>query len=163
MNHLQSTNETVALAVDSDDPISRFIEQMGLMFAMDGMPRIAGRILGLLIVEDGSFSISAIAERLRVSRASVSTNARMLASHGVVERVGKVGDRQDYYRIEHDPPRQMLEARIKAFRDAAEVFDNAAKSLPPERAEAKKRIRRMAAFHRAAADTVAKLLKSCAD
>lgn len=163
MNHFQTSDETASTAVDLDDPISRFIEQMGLMCAMDRMPRIAGRVLGLLIVEDGPFSINEIAERLQVSRASVSTNARMLNAYGVIERVGKAGDRHDYYRLARDPLKQMLEGRIRAFRDAAEVFSDAAESFPADREDAKKRVLRMAAFHRAAADTVAQLLESSAD
>lgn len=75
----------------------RFIEAMGLYFEDAGVPRIGGRLLGLLTLTDGPLSLDQIAERLRVSRASVSTNARLLLSIGLAERASLPGDRRDYY------------------------------------------------------------------
>lgn len=68
------------------EPIARFVEQMGLICEADNPPRIAGRLFGLLIVEDGAYSLRQLADRLQVSRASVSTNARILTEIGIVER-----------------------------------------------------------------------------
>ena len=63
------------------------------------MSRIAGRIVGLLIQLPGDLSLDEIAQTLAVSRASVSTEARRLLDAGIVERVGRPGDRKDYYQI----------------------------------------------------------------
>jgi DNA-binding transcriptional regulator GbsR (MarR family) len=143
-------------------PTARFIEQMGLICESDNLPRIAGRVLGLLIVEDGAFSLRELADRLQVSRASVSTNARMLTDIGAVERVAKPGDRQDYYQLARDPFRRLLEGKVRGLRQAAFVFADAAESFPPDRANAKRRLLEMAAFHRDAADTVTELIERSA-
>ena len=75
----------------------RFIEALGLWFEDVGLTRIAGRLLGLLMLTDGVLSLDQIAGALRVSRASVSTNARLLLTARLVERVSLPGDRRDYY------------------------------------------------------------------
>lgn len=84
---------------DEERAISAFIERMGLSAQGDGLPRIAGRILGYFIVHGGPTSLSALASELRVSRASISTNARMLRDLGVLEATAVPGDRQDYYQL----------------------------------------------------------------
>jgi DNA-binding transcriptional regulator GbsR (MarR family) len=83
-------------------PIAHFIERMGLALESDGMPRIAGRIFGLLLVSEEARSLDELAGDLGVSKASVSTNARMLEQRGVLERIGRPADRRDYYRIPPD-------------------------------------------------------------
>lgn len=141
------------------DPAARFVEQMGLLCEVDNLPRIAGRLLGLLIVEEGAFSLRELAERLQVSRASVSTNARMLTEVGVIERVAMPGDRQDYYELAENPFRQMLTGKARELRHASEVFEAAAASFPSDREVARDRLRKMATFHRDAADTVTDLIE----
>ena len=49
----------------------RFIEGMGMYFENQGIPRIGGRILGLLMVAHEPLSADAIARILKVSRASI--------------------------------------------------------------------------------------------
>ena len=72
-----------------DDPTARFTGRMGLLFEADGHPRIAGRIFAYLLVSDGPRSLDELARTLRVSKASASTNARLLAATGVLERVSR--------------------------------------------------------------------------
>jgi DNA-binding transcriptional regulator GbsR (MarR family) len=161
MTNIQSLDdkELSELRPTEQEPLARFIEQMGLLCERDNLPRIAGRVLGLLIVEEGAFSLRELADRLQVSRASVSTNARMLTNVGVVERVARPGDRQDYYQLAPNPFHQMLTGRAAAFRQASQLFEEAAVEFPPEREVARSRLREMAAFHRNAADTVAELIE----
>ena len=86
----------------------RFIEIMGLMFQDGGDPRIAGRIFGLLIIEGRELSLQQISERLGVSRASVSTNARQLARRGAIRLTAHAGDRQDFYELNNFPSVDVL-------------------------------------------------------
>ncbi len=141
------------------EPVARFVEQMGLICEYDNLPRIAGRILGLLIVEEGAFSLRELAEKLQVSRGSVSTNARMLTDVGVVERVSLPGDRQDYYQLAPNPFERMLGRMMVGLKQAVAIFDEAAASFPNDRQTAKERIGQMARFHRAAAETLAELIE----
>lgn len=91
-----------------DSAISLFIEQLGLNAQADGLPRIAGRMMGYLLVNGEACSLSSLADELQVSRGSISTNARLLASQGMIERVAVAGERQDYYRIVNEPYKAML-------------------------------------------------------
>jgi DNA-binding transcriptional regulator GbsR (MarR family) len=76
-----------------------FIEDLGLFYENQGLPRIAGRTIGLLILAPGPLCLEEMAETLHVSRASVSTNARLLERNGTIVQVGKPGDRRDFYEI----------------------------------------------------------------
>lgn len=96
-----------------DEGVREFIEKMGVLFEADGMPRIAGRVLGLLVLSDDPQSLDALAGQLRVSKASVSTNARLLERLGAVARVTRPGDRRDYYRVAEGMPARMLEIRLR--------------------------------------------------
>ncbi len=94
------------------DPADAFIEEMGLIMAADGLPRIGGRLLGFLLITDGDVSLDDIARRLRVSKPSVSNNARLLEQRGVIEKVTRVADRRDYYRIADDVIGRTMQQRL---------------------------------------------------
>lgn len=79
-----------------------FIERMGLAAENDGLSRIAGRLFGALLLDSEPRSLDDLAEQLAVSKASVSTEARRLVERGVAERIGKPGDRRDYYTLTSD-------------------------------------------------------------
>ena len=132
---------------------------MGLISKYDNLPRIAGRILGLLIVEEGAFSLRELAETLQVSRGSVSTNARMLTEVGVIERVARPGDRQDYYQLAPNPFERMLTRMMEGLKQAVAIFDEAAASFPKDRGAAKVRLAEMAQFNRAAVESLADLIQ----
>ncbi len=77
--------------------VSRFVENMGLYFENQGIPRIGGRILGLLMIAHEPLSAEDIARILKVSRGSLSTNFRALLASGMVEKVPMYGDRRTYF------------------------------------------------------------------
>lgn len=83
------------------------IERMALFFERDGLPRIAGRVLGYLLLSPESRSLDDLAESLQVSKSSASTDARRLERMGIVERITIPGDRRDYYQIAADLPYRM--------------------------------------------------------
>ena len=76
------------------------------MSEADGLPRIAGRIFGYLLLNPGECSLEDLSSALGVSRASVSNDARRLAQMGLLERRSRPGDRRDYYSISPDAFRQ---------------------------------------------------------
>jgi predicted transcriptional regulator len=75
----------------------RFIEGMGMYFENQGIPRIGGRILGLLMVAHEPLSADAIARILKVSRASISTNMRALIGSGLIEKTSALHHRSTYF------------------------------------------------------------------
>ena len=77
-----------------------FIEDIGLFFEQMGMPRMAGRILGVLLISDPpAQSITEISEKLKASKSSVSIMARLLVENGLIERVASPVPRRDFYRF----------------------------------------------------------------
>ena len=77
-----------------------FIEDIGLFFEQIGMPRMAGRILGALLVSDPpAQSITELTERLKASKSAISIMARFLVERGLIERVASPIPRRDYYRF----------------------------------------------------------------
>ena len=77
-----------------------FIEDIGLFFEQMGMPRMAGRMLGfLLIAEPEAQSVTDITQALKASKSSVSMMARLLVDNGLIERVASPVPRRDYYRF----------------------------------------------------------------
>ena len=79
---------------------THFIEDIGLFFEQLGMPRMAGRILGVLLISDPpAQSITEIGEKLKASKSSISIMARLLAENGLIERVATSVPRRDYYRF----------------------------------------------------------------
>ena len=118
-----------------DTATTQFTDRMGLLFEAEGQPPIAGRIFGYLLLSDDPCSLDQLAGALRVSKASVSTNARMLAEKGMLERVCRPFDRHDYYGVAPDLFNRTMAERMRRWqrlhRDGGWGAENAAH---PERA-----------------------------
>jgi DNA-binding transcriptional regulator GbsR (MarR family) len=79
-----------------------FVDRLGLHAEADGLPRIAGRLFGTLLLSPEPRCLDDLAAELGVSKASVSTDCRRLHERGIVERVPMPGDRRDFYRLAPD-------------------------------------------------------------
>ena len=76
------------------------VEEFGLLYEQMGSTRMCGRVAGWLMLGDPPVqSLTEIADGLRVSKAAVSTSARLLLQTRVVERVSEPGQRGDFYRM----------------------------------------------------------------
>ncbi|HDZ10486.1 GbsR/MarR family transcriptional regulator [Pseudohongiella sp.] len=136
---------------DADiDGVSYFVEQMGLTSQTDGLPRIAGRIAGYFIIHGGPVSFAQLAEELKVSRGSVSTNARMLVTIGFIEKVTIPGDRQDYYQLSDAPFLRMIDGYLQRMRHMQSIVETADNNIPTALTDTKKRLQQMRHFYREA-------------
>jgi DNA-binding transcriptional regulator GbsR (MarR family) len=103
---------------------SHFVEEVGLLFELVGLPRMAGRIFGWLLISDPpQQSSGTLAEVLQASKGSISTMTRLLVQIGLIERVSLPGDRRDYFQIKPHAWTQLAQqrlAQITAFRQMAE-------------------------------------------
>jgi hypothetical protein len=79
--------------------IERFIEQVGAQFELEaGTPRMVGRVFGWLLVCDPPEQTAAqLAERLQVSKGSISTATKVLVRIGMIERARSRGERFDRF------------------------------------------------------------------
>lgn len=130
-----------------EQPVQNFVERIGLLTEEDGFPRIAGRILGLLLVEERPSSLDEMVEKLQVSKASISTNVRMLERLRILERVSAPGDRRDYYRVGEDPWENMFEVARRRLRHVLAVVEEGMETLPEEREVGRRRLREWSQFY----------------
>jgi hypothetical protein len=95
--------------------LRQFVQSMGLYFEKFGLPRIGGRMLGLLLVAARPLSLDDIAQTLHVSRASVSTNIRLIVASGLAEPLSVPGERRDYYRFGPDTWERTLATELEGI------------------------------------------------
>jgi hypothetical protein len=90
------------LAPDSA-AVDAYVEEVARYFEGAGWPRMAGRLLGaLLVAEPREQTAADLAQRLHASRGSISTMSRLLISVDLVERWTRPGDRRVYLRFRDD-------------------------------------------------------------
>lgn len=80
----------------------QFVEAVGVSVEGFGLPRIGGRLLGLMVIAPRPLALEEIAKLLKVSRASVSINTRILIAGGVLKPHAFEGDRRRFYTMETD-------------------------------------------------------------
>jgi len=107
----------------------QFIEDIGLHFEEYGVPRIGGRIIGLLLASNRPVESEEIADLLQVSRSSVSTNIRTLVMIGLVDRVSLPGERSDFYVFADDAWAKSLEMRLDGIQSLREMAEDGLKAV----------------------------------
>ncbi|MBS1301159.1 MarR family transcriptional regulator [Loktanella sp. SALINAS62] len=125
---------------------TRFIEQTGLSLQAEGLPRIAGRVLGMLIFDGERVAFGDLATQLQVSRGSISSSIRLLEERGLVKRTTEPGVRQDFFQLADNPYATMLagiQQRQRSRRDEIAKTIN----LLPEESDAIGRLRAHAQFY----------------
>jgi len=86
------------------EALKHFTEEFGVLFEQWDFPRMAGRILGwLMVCSPPHQSAAQLSEVLGASKGSISTSTRLLMASGLVERIGLPGERVSYYRMVADP------------------------------------------------------------
>lgn len=77
-----------------------FVEDISLYFEQMGIPRMAGRILGVLLVSNPpEQSMIDLCETLQASKSAISTSTRLLSEMGLIERTPSPEPRQVYFRF----------------------------------------------------------------
>ena len=155
-----TTDADTQSAQQAEDAVAEFIDRMGVIAQADGLPRIAGRLMGFFVIHGGPVSFSELSERLQISRASVSNNTRLLEGLGVIERTSRPGDRQDYFRLAQDPYRRLLEGVVERMARASAAAEKAADEMPADHAGARRRLGELSAFYASAGENTRRLLAS---
>lgn len=150
--------QPIHMTAESRAAADEFIESMGLSAEADGIPRIAGRMWGYFVIEGGPCSFAQLAERLQVSRGSISTNARLLRDLGILERVSLPGDRQDYYRLADQPYDALLQGYVERIRIRVRNAEKALRELPADLPGVHQRLHSMQRFHQSAVDSTEALI-----
>lgn len=130
-----------------------FVEQLGLIAQADGLPRIAGRILGYMVIHGGPFSFSELSLELKVSRGSISTNTRLLENLGVIERTTRPGERQDYFKLHTDPYYELMRGLQNRMRKASRIVKETKDKLPSNDRDMQERLADLCDFYQQFVDT----------
>lgn len=134
-----------------------FIERNAIQAETSGLPRIAGRLIGIFLLDGGPISFAQLAERMQASRASVSTNTRLLERLGIIERVAMRGERQDFFSLRANPFSIVLEQSIADCLRFSEYVDELLLASPLP-ADASARLLQAQDFHQVTAQTLQELL-----
>lgn len=115
-----------AAAADPDE-LLEWVERVATFFHDQyGLPPITGRIFGwLMICDPPAQSGAEIAQAIGASRASITTNMRLLTGGDLVRRVTRRGDRTAYYLIDDEAWEQVIRRRIDQMVSFAEITSDA--------------------------------------
>jgi DNA-binding transcriptional regulator GbsR (MarR family) len=83
--------------------VDPFIERFTQVLVDAGMPRIASRILVVLLSTDAArLSAAELAQQVRSSPAAISGGVRYLVQLGLIHRGREPGSRRDHYHVDDD-------------------------------------------------------------
>lgn len=118
-----------------------FIEDFGLLFEESGHPRMAGRILGCLLISDPPYlSTTELAEILQASKGSLSTMTRFLLQMGLIERVGLPGRRRDYFQIKSGAWTQLVGHAVYELSALRKLAERGLELMESQDSELKQRL-----------------------
>ena len=100
-----------------------------------------------MLIEIGPYSFGEIAERLAVSRGSISTNTRLLESLWVIDRVSKKGERGDYFQLAQDPYAKLLQGVSQRMEKSIGILQKTRDALPNNREQSQTRLMDLQQFY----------------
>lgn len=123
-----------------------WVERVATFFAEHyGLPPITGRILGwLMVAEPAEQSAGEIADAIGASRASLTSNMRLLTASGMVHRLRRAGGRTTFYRIDDDMWETVVRRRLAAMMSFSRITEDGMALVGPD----SPRATRLRAAHR---------------
>jgi DNA-binding transcriptional regulator GbsR (MarR family) len=127
-----------------------FVEEVGIVFEQTGLPRMAGRILGWLLLSNPPHqSTDELTSALMASKGSISTMTRLLIQIGLIERISLPGVRHICFRIRPGALQHLLRKKVEVltiFRQLAERGLELAEGKSPLSRQGLEEMRDMYAF-----------------
>jgi len=149
--------ETMTRSID--ETRSEFIEKIGMIAQYDGLPRIAGRLLGMLVWDGEAVAFGDLADQLQVSRGSISTASRILEERRLIKRIAKPGERQDYFQLAENPYAKMLETVAAGMVRAQDDINATLDAIPPNHAEVKARVQAYADLYKSMSGAISRIVE----
>lgn len=135
---------------DGVDKKQAFVERVGLYFEGVGLTRVAGRVIGWLLICDPPYQQQPdLVEALGASKSSISVALKDLTTLYLVERFTLPGDRRTYYRTAKDMWNRSFRARMQQISELQALSENGLEALddaPPEQRKRLELMRDMNAF-----------------
>ncbi|MCC5918622.1 MAG: MarR family transcriptional regulator [Cryomorphaceae bacterium] len=101
-----------------------YVLRFGQMWEKLGVTFIGGKILGyLLVCDQPEVSFQTLVEELKVSKASVSNNLKMLEEVGFIEKVNLPKDRKSFYRPAQVDMANLMRERLQLMSLYTDLMD----------------------------------------
>ena len=127
--------------------LRRFIENTADLMEEQGFPRMAGRVIGaLMICTSPHLSHEELAEQLQASKGSISMTTQLLMRLSIVERISLPGHRRHYYRLREQLWNDLLSTRSEHILQHLSLVDDGLALLKTEPVEAKMRLIELQVF-----------------
>ncbi|MCK5584695.1 MarR family transcriptional regulator [Candidatus Bipolaricaulota bacterium] len=127
--------------------LRRFIENTADLMEEQGFPRMAGRVIGaLMICTSPHLSHEELAEQLQASKGSISMTTQLLMRLSIVERISLPGHRRHYYRLREQLWNDLLSTRSEHILQHLSLVDDGLALLKTEPIEAKMRLIELQVF-----------------
>jgi DNA-binding transcriptional ArsR family regulator len=134
--------------VRDEEAVRRFVERMAALLADWGFPRMAGRVLLVMMAADEeSLTAADLGQRLGVSPAAISGALRYLTQLHIVVREPVPGSRRDRYRLPNDVWYEVGLGEVPLFKTLAELAGDGVAALGGTGSPAGARMARMREFY----------------
>ncbi len=118
-----------------------FVEDVGLYFEQANHPRMAGRIIGALLIADPPhLSMTELCEILGASKGSLSTMTHLLLQMGLIERVAVPGGRRDYFQLKPGAWTQLVRQEAYEFTALRQLTERGLELMLDQDSEMKQRL-----------------------
>ncbi len=111
----------------------RFVEEAGLVFDSMHLPRMAGRVLGAILLGPADGMTAAdLAETLQASKGSISGMTQLLIHYRFIERTVRTGERRDRFVITQGAWARMELWRLELLQRMPELAEQGLELLGPD-------------------------------
>jgi len=118
-----------------------FIEDIGLFFEQMGLPRMGGRVLGVLLISDPpAQSLTELSESLSASKSAISTATRLLQESGLIEQVPSPIPRRDYFRFKPGGWLLFMRQRLDVNRELHAITERGLELIKDQPEDSKSRL-----------------------
>lgn len=128
--------------------MSDVVDRLGRFFEKNGLPRMAGRVMGyLLVCSPPEQTFDELVAAVGASRSSVSVASQLLLRLELIERFGVTNDRRDRYRLSADAWTVMLRQDVTAARELKQLAERGLRSVKGRSQVQRERLQEMREFY----------------
>ena len=119
----------------------QFIERAGDLMDEHGLPHMAGRVIGALMISKPPYlSHEELSEQLQASKGSISMSTQLLLRLNIVKRISLPGHRRHYYQLREQLWNELLSTRAEFIQKHVALAEAGLVVLADEPGELKMRI-----------------------
>jgi DNA-binding transcriptional regulator GbsR (MarR family) len=118
-----------------------FIEDISLYFEQMGLPRMAGRVLGVLLISDPpQQSLNDLCGVLQASKSALSTTTRLLTETGLIERVPSSRPREVAFKFKPGGWVTFMRMRLRLMASLHQIAEQGLELLKDEPPDLRERL-----------------------